>query len=116
MYRFDGVTVGFGEATFEMRRLLREAGLQLSNENNQYEDHMGIELLYLSVISGRVSEAIESEGSAGSLIGELGLFVKERPLSWIQMLSERVEEVFPEGYYLRLLRLVEAIVGFGAMR
>ena len=48
MNRADGVTVGFGEATFAMRRLLRDAGLELKNENNQYEDHIGIELLYLS--------------------------------------------------------------------
>ena len=34
--------VGFGEATHEMRRLLREVGLELHNQNHQYEDHMGI--------------------------------------------------------------------------
>ena len=41
-------TCGFGEATFAMRTLLREAGLCVQNENHQYEDHLGIELLYLS--------------------------------------------------------------------
>ena len=48
MYRGENVTVGFGQATFEMRELLREAGLEVRNVNNQYEDHLGIELLYLS--------------------------------------------------------------------
>lgn len=37
--------VGFGEATFAMRERLRALGLELCNENNQYEDHVGIELL-----------------------------------------------------------------------
>ena len=53
MYRggaaVGGATVGFGQATFEMRALLREAGLEVKNENNQYEDHIGIELLYLAL-------------------------------------------------------------------
>ena len=44
MYRGKNVTVGFGQATFEMRELLREAGLEVRNVNNQYEDHLGIEL------------------------------------------------------------------------
>ena len=45
MYRGENVTVGFGQATFEMRELLREAGLEVRNVNDQYEDHLGIELL-----------------------------------------------------------------------
>lgn len=42
------VSVGFGQATYEMRVLLREAGLELSGPSNQYEDHMGVEMLLLS--------------------------------------------------------------------
>mgnify|MGYP002230537596 FL=1 len=53
MYRGKNVTVGFGQATFEMRELLREAGLEVRNVNNQYEDHLGIELLYLSSLCAR---------------------------------------------------------------
>lgn len=49
--------VGFGEATHEMRRLLREVGLELHNQNHQYEDHMGIELLFLSELCERASAA-----------------------------------------------------------
>lgn len=40
MYR-GSTNVGFGEATFEMRNCLRNIGLELSNENRQYEDHHG---------------------------------------------------------------------------
>ncbi len=58
MNRGDGVTVGFGEPTFEMRRLLREAGLELANSNHQYEDHLGIELLYLSELCRRAAAEI----------------------------------------------------------
>ena len=45
-YVQEGVTNGFGEPTFRMRERLRQAALEVSNENNQYADHIGIELLY----------------------------------------------------------------------
>lgn len=113
MYRSDGSTVGFGEATFEMRRLLREAGLQLCNENNQYEDHMGIELLYLSVLCQRIADAlaVEDENAAGVLVAQARGFAAERPTSWIDALAERVEQTFPAGYFSCILRLAKGILG-----
>lgn len=52
MYRSD-TNIGFGEATFQIKALLKAAGLEVKNENHQYEDHMGIELLYLSELCRR---------------------------------------------------------------
>lgn len=65
MHRTQGATVGFGQATFEMRELLRSAELELRNENNQYEDHLGIELLYLSELCRR--RAAEKAEIAGNV-------------------------------------------------
>ena len=58
MYRpgFEGATVGFDQATFEMRVLLRNVGLEVSIENNQYADHVGIELLYTSALCGTCAQ------------------------------------------------------------
>ncbi len=64
MYRGKDVTVGFGQPTFEMRELLRAAGLEVRNANNQYEDHMGIELLYLSELCRR-----EATGESATEVG-----------------------------------------------
>ncbi len=47
-YEREGVVSGFGEPTFRMRERLRQLDLVVSNENNQYEDHIGIELLCCS--------------------------------------------------------------------
>lgn len=52
-YVQEGVTNGFGEPTFRMRERLRQAALEVSNENNQYADHIGIELLYCSELARR---------------------------------------------------------------
>ncbi|MBQ9001760.1 MAG: molecular chaperone TorD family protein [Eggerthellaceae bacterium] len=103
-YRNKDVSVGFGEATFEMQRLLREAGLQVSNENNQYADHIGIELLYLSVLCERAAKGAEGEAAACSS------FASEHPLSWIARLSQRVSEESPAGYYRLILQVAESLL------
>lgn len=107
MYRSDDVTVGFGDPTFEMRDLLRKAGLQLSNENRQYEDHMGIELLYLSTLCTSAAGLLESgeKDAAEELASQARDFVQSHPLSWLDSLSARVGRVFPEGYFFCLLTL-----------
>lgn len=104
-YRNGGVTTGFGEATFEMQQLLRDAGLQVSNANNQYADHMGIELLYLSVLCERAAQGGEKEANA------CASFAIAHPLSWIDKLEQRVAEYSPEGYYNHLLQLAESLLG-----
>ena len=95
---------GFGGPTFAMRALLREAGLELANENRQFEDHIGIELLYLSELCRRASEGdAEAEG-------KIAPFVAEHPNRWIGRLAAKVSESFPEGYVIRLLALTQALL------
>lgn len=49
---YNDKKVGYGRATVAMQQLLAAEGLELGGENNRFEDHMGIELLYLSAPSG----------------------------------------------------------------
>ena len=102
MYR-GSTNVGFGEATFEMRNYLHDLGLELSNENRQYEDHMGIELLYLSELCRRVGEGDGDEEQARS-------FVVKHPLSWIDAFLDRIEGISPQGYFSCLVRLEKALL------
>lgn len=102
--RQDGPKVGFGEATFEMRQQLRDAGLELSNENNQYADHMGIELLFASIYADRASKG--DEASAESLKS----FVAAHPLKWIGAFRAAVDAAAPGGYYSRIVALAEALL------
>lgn len=96
-------TCGFGEPTFAMRALLREAGLELSNENRQFEDHIGIELLYLSAVLSRAAEG-DAEATA-----KAESFIAEHPGRWIGRLMEKVEAAFPQGYVICLVRLARAL-------
>lgn len=104
--------VGFGEATFAMRERLRALGLELCNENNQYEDHVGIELLYLSELCHRASE--EASGAACDAAAldaeEIASFIREHPLAWVPRLREKVAASQPEGYFVRLLDFALALL------
>lgn len=110
--RKEGATVGFGEPTFAMRGLLREAGLELSNENRQYEDHMGIELLLLSELCRR--RAAESADSRAPEAADVRAFVVDRPLSWIGAFRTRVAADRPNGYFDGLLALAESVLALHA--
>lgn len=108
--------VGFGEATFAMRERLRALGLELCNKNNQYEDHVGIELLYLSELCHRASE--EASGAACDAAApdaeEIASFIREHPLAWVPRLREKVAASQPEGYFIRLLDVVLALLKWQA--
>lgn len=104
-YRGDDVTSGFGKATFDMQRRLRDAGLQVSNENNQYADHAGIELLYLSVLCERAASAEEG------LPNDTADFV-DRFLDWTGRLLATVDDVAPGGYISCILQLARALVAY----
>ena len=95
---------GFGDATFAMKWLLTSSGLELSNENNQYEDHMGIELLYLSVLCERAAGG--DEGAAR----DADSFAREHPLRWVAAFRDAVQADSPDGYFARLLDLAEALM------
>lgn len=102
-YRAEGVSVGFGQATFEMRELLREWGLELRVPNRQYEDHLGIELLLLSEMCRKVGEDFASSSAVGS-------FLDAHPLAWVGRLRDAVVEVVPGGYFDGLLGVVVALI------
>lgn len=97
--------VGFGEATHDMRRLLREVGLELRNENNQYEDHMGIELLFLSELCKRAAA-----GEAGFDSRRAADFAQAHPLAWIDGFAAKVNAAAPEGYFANLLAVTKALL------
>ena len=109
--------VGFGEATFAMRERLRALGLELCNENNQYEDHVGIELLYLSELCRRASEepyGVAACDAAAPDAEEIASFIREHPLAWVPRLREKVAASQPEGYFVRLLDLALALLRWQA--
>lgn len=103
-YCTDG-GIGFGQATIEVRHTLTELGLVVHNENNQYADHMGIELLCLSELCKRAATGDEQAA------GLLEPFAREHPASWASEFARRVQAESPDGYYAGVTAVVEALLG-----
>lgn len=131
MNRREGASVGFGEATFQMREVLRSLGLEAAGPSNQYEDHLGIELLCLSEMCRRrawacdmatvASEVAAREADAspdkGALVRELSdeevaAFIDDHPLGWIEALEAKVQDAYPDGYFAHVLTLARALLAY----
>ncbi len=96
---------GFGEAAFAMRKAFREAGIVLIGENNQYADHMGLELLLVAA----VCERFAASSPAADQAARLSRFVEERPASWAPSFRAAVEAAEPDGYYRGIAEAAEGL-------
>lgn len=96
---------GFGRATFDMRRILRQAGLEVRGTSNQYADHMGLELLYIAALCGRFACAAPSSDEIAALAG----FVREHPGAWAPAFGAAVKEAAPDGYYRCIAETAEGL-------
>ena len=103
MYRTGG-HVGFGSATVEMQKRLEQLHLKVSNENRQYADHIGLELLYLSELVRRASEGDE----------ECAARARAFARSWMEDGSSaaRARELkkAPDGYYDGIVGVACALI------
>lgn len=102
MYRTGG-HVGFGSATVEMQKRLEQLHLKVSNENRQYADHIGLELLYLSELVRRASEGDEECAARARAFARL---MEE----WVPQLHKRVNQKAPDGYYDGIVGVACALI------
>lgn len=103
MYRTGG-HVGFGSATVEMQKRLEQLHLKVSNENRQYADHIGLELLYLSELVRWASEGDEEcAREAYAFAAKMG--------EWVPKLRERISREAPGGYYEGVAGVACALLG-----
>lgn len=107
-YGAGDASVGFGDATFALQQVLRDAGLEKTGENNQYADHMGIELLVLSemcraMAAGKACGSFDSPDSVAA-------YMEKHPLRWIGSFCEAVGKAAPDGYYVRLLAVCKTLL------
>lgn len=98
--------VGFGNATLAMKRLLAEEGLELAGQGNQFEDHMGVELLYLSALCDKCAQNPSDSKTAG----KAAWFIKAHPCFWMARFRKNVDAARPDGYYSALLEYVDGVL------
>ena len=69
----------FGQPTFDMREEFRKHGFRLNETAKQFEDHLGVELLFLGAMSERFPQAAPS----AEAITEQIAFLDAHPLWWV---------------------------------
>jgi len=74
----------FGWPTYEVREALSHIGLEIRSKNKQPEDHIGLELMFLSAVSENLQEPVISKDA--SIIKEQISFIDKHLLSWIPVL------------------------------
>ena len=88
---------------FAMVQRLRSLGLSVSNDNNQYADHIGIELLYVSECLQRASQGDDA------LLREAVAFSRDSAIPWMRSFSTKVYEA-DSTYYSMISRLACALL------
>lgn len=115
MYAPGNNTIGYGSATVEMKRIIAAQGLQLQGLHNQYEDHIGVELLLLSVLCAKQHEAAcaiacSQEGEAACPKEHIRDYLLKHPGNWIEHFTANVIEAAPGSYYALLATWVQALI------
>ncbi len=78
--------------------------------NNQYEDHLGIELLYLSSLCARA----DADAADAPVPESVADFIEKHPLSWVDAFRARIAEAAPDGYFVSLAGLARALLAWHA--
>ena len=100
--------VFFGRTTFEMKEMLYAHGLESKRKNQQPEDHIGLELMLMSVLSNPLAD-FELEQQV-SHIKEQIAFMDEHLLSWIHELCRDAKEHGTVGFYGGFIELIWGVL------
>ncbi|TMN22228.1 TorD/DmsD family molecular chaperone [Lentibacillus cibarius] len=98
----------FGPSTVAMRQLLSKYGLESKMKDRHPEDHLGIELLFLSYQSQAFTTLDEKE--CVNLAQEQIAFITDHLLTWIPNLHSKTVEHGDVGFYSGIVELLWGIL------
>ena len=94
----------FGTTAFVMKDLLNKQGLESKNRGRQPEDHLGLELLYLTVLTEKLqNQDIQSQVI---IIKDQLSFMDEHLLSWVPKLYEDAKDNGSLGFYSGFIEII----------
>jgi len=100
--------IHFGWTTYEMRQLLEKNGLESKRKDQQPEDHIGLQLMLLSVLTKELT-TLEVDEQVVQVKEQIS-FIKEHLLSWIPELTRDAKENGTIGFYGGLIELIWGIL------
>ncbi len=98
----------FGWTTYQIKQLLNANGLESKRKDSQPEDHIGLELMLLSILSNRLP-ALERDQQLSGIREQIS-FIDEHLLSWIPELCRDAKENGTIGFYGGLIELIWGIL------
>jgi putative dimethyl sulfoxide reductase chaperone len=98
----------FGRTTFEMKEILSSHGLESKRKNQQPEDHIGLQLLLISILSNQLI-SFERDQQVSTIKEQIS-FMNEHLLSWIHELCRDAKENGTIGFYGSLIELIWGVL------
>ncbi len=105
---FNDERMVFQEQTMQVRAWYRKFGLQVENLHHEPDDHVGLEMAFLSHLAKLGLEAIEGQNPAAlkCLLDAQRDFLREHMLKWIPQWCDQVEKHASTDYFRGLSCIV----------
>lgn len=105
---FNKERMVFQRETLDVRAWYRTYGLQLVRYNQEPEDHIGLEMDFISRLLAQVNEALIDgrESEASNLLSKAKVFAAEHPLKWIDRWAAGVEGVATTPLYRGVAKVI----------
>jgi TorA maturation chaperone TorD len=103
----------FGWTTLQVREAYLQHGFEIKLKYRQPEDHLGLELMFLSTVSYYIAKDLKdkaTQAQALSIVRNQIAFINEHPLTWISDLLNDARENASVGFYCGLIELIWGIL------
>lgn len=102
----------FQEETLEVRAWYRRYGMQIGHFNHEPDDHIGLELDFISQVLARAVEQQDAGDTAGAHTCwcDAVQFAREHPLRWVDQWSSGVQVIAQTAYYRALAQATPALL------
>lgn len=102
----------FGNSVFQMRNKLADYGLQFKNLNEEPDDHISIELEFMSYLIDDTLKALKTDDEARFLKGIYTQYWlhKEHFMHWVQPFTKDIQSSSSSSFYTGIAQLLCAFV------
>ncbi|HWI65418.1 MAG TPA: molecular chaperone TorD family protein [Symbiobacteriaceae bacterium] len=110
----DREHVLMGEETLRVRALFARFGLASALADRQPEDHLGLQLQFLSIMAARTAEQLAAGDEAGARLLLEGTLecLEANLLRWVDQFARLAEAASETGFYAGLSRLTLGLLRF----
>lgn len=101
------------DETIDVRKRYLEAGMSVKDLYSIPDDHIGIELEFIYVLTGRIIELFEAEKreEASRLFEIRGDFMRDHMSLWVPFFAGKIIEATGEDFYKGAAYMLKACVG-----